>query len=634
VTAGAAAPGGEGGPIDPESGVRLLGESVAYADGAEDEVLGVLGGAADRSTASDELAAAVHDWPTRYHFSRLRANLLRPFPIGPGLRVLDVGAGTGALARYLGERGARVLALEGTLPRARAAAARCAGLSCVEVACGPLSALRDAQGFDLVLCVGVYEHVARGGAAAAAAFLAALRALARPGGALLVAIENQLGLKYLLGYGEDHAGEPWLGVEGYPGPPAARTFSRAGLGSDLARAGFGAQRFYFPFPDYKLPGVILAESAYAGPHAADFVDQLVRWPCTADASAPSRLTDDRRAHRVFLEAGLGPEVANSFLVLAGADEAALAALHEPEVRAWHFGSDRQRRYLGVKTVVGGDATEGSLRLRAAPLADRALPEQGWLRQARAAETAFVTGRTVEQRALEAAAQGAEPLGRVLRDWRDELRRHEQDAARAVGAPDHPFRGPQARRLLPADHLDVSLSNFVLDAQGRCHYVDPEWQAPGPVDADLVAARALWSFAVDLVHRGVLHPWAAASTVDEVAERLGILAGTPADAALRDRLRDAEADLQAKIHGRPAEEIRSGLAAAGAASRITAPVSARLPFATLRRQARELQARLITAQETLALRDAELAALRESTSWKVTAPLRRLGRLLTALRGQR
>lgn len=147
---------------DPESGVRLLGDPVAYADGAEDEVLRALTLAADRSTASDELAAKIRDWPTRYHFSRLRANLLRPFVLGPGLRVLDVGAGTGALARYVGECGASVLALEGTLPRARSTAARCAGLPSVEVACGDVAALQDPEGFDVVLCIGVYEHVARG----------------------------------------------------------------------------------------------------------------------------------------------------------------------------------------------------------------------------------------------------------------------------------------------------------------------------------------------------------------------------------------------------------------------------------------------------------------------------------------
>ena len=37
-------------------------------------------------------------------------------------------------------------------------------------------------------------------------------------------------------------------------------------------------------------------------------------------------------------------------LLAGATDAALGSLAEPDVLAWHFGSDRQRRFLGVKKV--------------------------------------------------------------------------------------------------------------------------------------------------------------------------------------------------------------------------------------------------------------------------------------------
>jgi hypothetical protein len=278
----------------------------------------------------------------------------------------------------------------------------------------------------------------------------------------------------------------------------------------------------------------------------------------------------------------------------------------------------------VKKVKAG----GDLRLVAASLSDD-IPEKGWLRQARAPDTAFVSGRTIEQQALDACTRGAEDLGRVLRRWRSHLRSLEQDA---VAAPDHPFRGPASQRCLPAEYLDVSLSNFVVDDLGRLHYVDSEWQAPGPVDADLVAARALWAFAVDLVHHGVSHPWPPASTVDELAKRLGDLSETPADQALLVRWKAAESDLQAKIHGRPVAEVRAELDSAGETTRLSGVVSRQLPFTALRRQARELQARLAQHEEALALREAELRAFRESTSWKLTRPLRALGRTITRLKG--
>ena len=59
-------------------GVRMLEGHVSYRDGSEERILEVLRGAADRSCDSDELAAAITDWPSRYHLSRQRASLLRP----------------------------------------------------------------------------------------------------------------------------------------------------------------------------------------------------------------------------------------------------------------------------------------------------------------------------------------------------------------------------------------------------------------------------------------------------------------------------------------------------------------------------------------------------------------------------
>ncbi len=281
--------------------LRVLDESFDYADGAEDVVLRALQGANDTSSGSDELAAQIVDWPTRYHFSRLRANVVRPLRIDARHRVLDVGAGTGAIARHVGEQGARVVALEGSPSRARACAARCRDLPNVDTVSGSLDAFLqsdiDAAGaFDVVLCIGVLEYNAGPrGDAGAVEFLRSLQRFLRPGGSLVVAIENQLGLKYLLGYAEDHHGLAYLGVEGYPAVTGARTFSRKRLGDLLAAAGLVEPRWLFPFPDYKVTRVVLDASAYARPDVVDFVDGTARWPVSAFASARLRMADDRRA---------------------------------------------------------------------------------------------------------------------------------------------------------------------------------------------------------------------------------------------------------------------------------------------------------------------------------------------------
>ena len=101
-------------------------QSFDYSDGEETEqqLQHIIDTASDISSLSPELRQHSVDWPTTYHLSGLRANILRPFEITSEHDVLEIGAGCGALSRYLGECGASVLALEGSFRRARIARSR------------------------------------------------------------------------------------------------------------------------------------------------------------------------------------------------------------------------------------------------------------------------------------------------------------------------------------------------------------------------------------------------------------------------------------------------------------------------------------------------------------------------------
>lgn len=571
-----------------------IGADVEYSDGAEGKLRTILSNATDRSVASPELARAIDDWPTLYHLSPLRTNLLRPLSVRAGCRVLDVGAGAGSLARFLGEAGASVVALEGTAQRAELAALRCRGLAEVTVLSGSVHDLRDPAGFDIVVCVGVYEYAHR--APGRAAFLRALRTLTRPGGVLVLAIENQIGLKYLLGYGEDHLGDAWVGVEGYPAR-GTRTFSRAALHRQLQDAGFPAQRWLYPFPDYKLPRVVISESAYESRDAVDFVDQLVRWPCSADASAPRLLCDDRAAHRVLLEGGLGKDVANSFLVVAAAAPEAIDRVLPSEVRAWHFSTDRCRPFIVEKEFTDRTPTP-EVRLRG----DVRPSAAGWLAHRRDHKRPFIIGRTVEGLALEACLDGRAELARVLTLWREHLRSLEITAS---PGPEHPFLGASARALLPPHYLDVGLSNFVLPSTGVPTYIDDEWQATPAVDADLVCARSLWGFALDLVRRGGRHPWGPSLTVDQLTEALGHLCQVPVDDDLLRRWRRAEGLFQAAVTGRPAEFWEAEILAAGRLTQGSQAVTRRLPFAKLEALLSDLSSRNLELENRTASLEASV-----------------------------
>lgn len=567
----------------PDAGIRFLARTVDYADGAEERLLEIFDTTEDLSSWSDDLAARIVDWPTRYHLARERSNLLRPLRLDERQRVLDVGAGTGAIARYLGETGARVVALEGSPARARAAAARCRDLPTVEVVCGDIDDFEDDDGFDLVCLVGVLEYAGAGGRPTdPESFLhRAVRHL-RPGGSLLVAIENQLGLKYLLGFDEDHLGRPWVGIEGYPAGIGVRTFSRRRLAALLESCGLDHQRWFYPFPDYKMPTAIVADAAYREPDAASFVDHVAGDPTAGHGAAPVPLCDHRRAHRVALEAGLGRELANSFLVLASAGAPDHGAEPDPGTLAWLFGGSRRRRWIRHQ-VVESNAT--GRRIRSVGRDDGGLSRsEAWLSQRLAKDEAYIAGGTVLDAALEACrGRDADALRTTLVAWRSFLDEHR--TAPPPGAPEHPYLSASTREVLPPDHLDLSLSNFVVGADGLV-FVDREWLAEPAVDADLVSHRALWLLAQRLVTDGGVHPWDPSLTVPELTVELGRLAGLASEPDF-DRLADAEGELLGLVTGRDRTAIDDDLRWLRSLRPTEPQVVRNLPLARLRDQAETL-----------------------------------------------
>jgi len=565
----------------PIATIRLLGANRSYADGAEEDVLSALDGVADCSEGSDELYSHAVDWPTTYHFSPRRGNILRPFEIKKHHRILEIGAGTGAITRYLGERGAEVIALEGESIRAQAIAARCSDLPNVEVVSGSLFDFADPSGFDLVVIIGVLEYA---GPATAdhrhqLDFLRYASELLRPDGTLVLAIENQLGLKYLLGYSEDHLGQPWVGVEGYPGKPSVCTLPRATLGSLFDHIGLTAQRWFYPYPDYKLPRAILSEEAFDLPTSTDLVDQLVGRPILDLANPPTRFCDDRACHRVFLDADLGRDVANSFLVAAARQDAAVDRITDGTAIAWHFSSDRLKHWRRTQTL---RPTIDDLRFTASPTYPEASAnEESWIEHDPTKDEDFVIGRTLEQQALESSRDlDPDGLAKVLQRWNSVLAEKETAPS---GNPDEgiPFSPRPGRAGLPSEFLDASMSNFVQDDDDIV-FIDREWRLASQVDATLTRVRTLWYLALDLVVSGVAHPFGAHTSVDNLTIRLAELAGLDFDLALIEEFAADEARFQELVTGNPAHRIEADLRELGSTTRTGKQASSELPVAQIRR----------------------------------------------------
>jgi SAM-dependent methyltransferase len=298
-------------------------DGFAYSDGdkVEQRILKILRGTRDLGLFSSELAGKITDWPSQYHFSSARHNLLRHLRFDRETSVLELGAGCGAITRQLGESAGDVWAVEGSRTRAACAAARTRDLPNVRVFCSDFQNIDPGRQFDVVTLIGVLEYspVFFKSENPFLKCLQLARSLLRSDGVLLLAIENQLGLKYLCGAPEDHTGKPFDGVQDLYRAHGVQTRGRAELINVLRDAGFPSTQFQYPFPDYKVPSWVLTRRAFETP-GFDPVAILRLVQSFHDGKPTSFNADERRIRAVLNRNGLLEELANSFLVVASESE--------------------------------------------------------------------------------------------------------------------------------------------------------------------------------------------------------------------------------------------------------------------------------------------------------------------------
>ena len=129
------------------------------------------------------------------------------------------------LTRYLGELGVNLLALEGSNRRAAITRSRTRDLENVTVLSESFDRFNTTQLFDVITLIGVleYSNLFIKSKNPHLEMLQRVRKMLKPGGILIIAIENQFGLKYFAGSPEDHIGTPMIGIEGRYDSSQAKT---------------------------------------------------------------------------------------------------------------------------------------------------------------------------------------------------------------------------------------------------------------------------------------------------------------------------------------------------------------------------------------------------------------------------
>lgn len=264
----------------------------------------------------DHVILNTRSWPMLYHLSGVRANIVTWLPITNRHRVLEIGSGCGAITGALADMAGQVTCIELSKKRSMINATRNKYRKNIEILVGNFEDIEPAleEKYDFITLIGVFEYAESyiNTINPYETFLERIGKHLAPGGQIVIAIENQFGLKYFAGCKEDHTGSFFEGIEGYTNTTGVKTFSKKRLEEIIANVGFLSE-FYYPYPDYKLPHTIYSDAHL--PKEGDLTTNVRNY----DADRVIAF-DESKAFDQIIREGMFPHYSNSFLVLASPEK--------------------------------------------------------------------------------------------------------------------------------------------------------------------------------------------------------------------------------------------------------------------------------------------------------------------------
>ena len=286
-----------------------------YSEGAAEDVLLDL---VTRYSETDyeHVIQNSKSWNIMYHLSHIRENIVTWLPISKRARVLEIGSGCGAVTGGLAKLAGHVDCIELSKKRSTINATRHREYNNIDIYVGNYTDIEPhlTEKYDFVTLIGVLEYAGsyiKGKEPYMELLKSALNHL-KPDGKLIIAIENKFGLKYFAGCKEDHTGNYFEGIEGYRSNPGVKTFSKGSLIKMIESLEYKS-KFYYPYPDYKLPHTIYSDEMLPGEgelntNLRNFDNDRVV------------LFDETKAFDSIIEEGNFDYFANSYMMIVSKDD--------------------------------------------------------------------------------------------------------------------------------------------------------------------------------------------------------------------------------------------------------------------------------------------------------------------------
>ena len=455
-----------------------------YSDGEiENELLSIV-----QTTPEGDYEKIIRDrleWPILYHLSSIRGNIVDWIPFTGEEKVLEIGAGPGAITSKLASCVKEVTCVDLSKTRSLINAFRNKDRDNITIKVGNFEDIEPhlATDYDYVFLIGVFEYAKsyfKVGEDAFAKELKYVRRHLKEDGRLVLAIENKLGLKYFAGAAEDHTGRFFDGIEGYvrdgkEEKAAAETFSEVALKKLLSENGFAEHTFYYPYPDYKFMSTLFSERR--PPEESELNENLRNFDRDR-----LLLFDEKKAFGSLIKDNLFSLFANSFLVVTGKELPVIYCKYSndraPKYRIRTRILREEEEWMVEKTPLHEEATDhiGKLPVAYGKLKERyengALSIAPCYAEGKSVLFPYVQGVTLESLLDEALNNGDEGRFFALLD---------QYRTRCGFREEMPF----------ADY-DMTFSNIVVE-DDAWQAIDYEWAKDKALSAREMLIRAVQVF---------------------------------------------------------------------------------------------------------------------------------------------
>lgn len=237
-----------------------------------------------------------------------RSALLDWYPFKKNSKILEIGAGVGALTGVLANNAEQLVSIEKKASRCDIIKERYQSRTNVVVHNINFFYYQENEKYDYIVFHEIFGYIKKycNESKPYIAVLKKLKNLLKKNGVLLIATENRLGLKYFSGSIEDYSCRLFGGLNNFDGFDLIKTFTKSEYIDLLNQVGYEKFRFYYPFPDCTFPTEVFTDDILNDIYYGGSINET--------NSEKLELFNEQRMFRDLQNEGIVTKFANAFLI--------------------------------------------------------------------------------------------------------------------------------------------------------------------------------------------------------------------------------------------------------------------------------------------------------------------------------